>query len=193
MSDRVFAPVGVVVLGVSTPFAYWGFHLVRHVITAITDRTLHLHVSTLEQLREGFGTRDGGSVVVTSDLPDADLAAFVCESGLPLIVFSDKPEAMLDWTMQSRGLDPAAAARFSSRISSSLAPNFGARRKLVVSEAMAGSPKRVMADIIEFLWPGRDGRLAEATYEHLEQSIGVLPPRVEQTEFKPTRTPGKRR
>ena len=90
-------------------------------------------------------------------------------------MFSDDPEVMLEWTIRSRGLDAAAAARLGSRIVSSLAPNLEAKRKLVISEAMAGAPDKIVADIIEFLWPGRGDWLAKATYEFLDESVRTPP------------------
>jgi hypothetical protein len=174
MADRGFPPVGVVVFGVSTTFAYWGFGVVREIVEAITDKTLHLHVSTLESLHEGFARRGGGSVVMTSDFPDADLADFVCDSGLPLIVFSDHPGTLLDWTIQSRAMRPDDAARLCSRICSSLAPCRNAKRMLMIAGEDESSSERVVADIVEFLWPGRGERLARQTFDHLAQS-GKLP------------------
>lgn len=167
MVDRAFAPVGVVVFGVSTPFVYWGFAVVLSVVEAIAGKTLHLHVSSLEQLREGFARRDGGSVVVTTDLPDSDLAAFAFESGLPLIAFLDDPDTLLDWTMESRGMNCEDAARFCSRMYSSLSPSLKVTRKLVVEHGRDLSPERLIEEIIEYLWPGRDKQLAEQTYAYL--------------------------
>lgn len=174
MTDHKYGPVGVVVFGVSTPFAYWGFHLVNALVEAITGKTLHLHISSLEQLRDGFARRDGGSVVMTSDLPDADLAGFVCSAGLPVIVFSDDPATLLDWTVSSRGLGVVEAARLSSRIYSSLAPNMKAQRKLVLAAGV--SPERAVADIVAFLWPGRDDGLTAQIYAHLLETNRIAPP-----------------
>jgi hypothetical protein len=175
MAERAFAPVGVVAFGVSTPFAYWGFGVVSAILKAITGTSLQLHVSALAQLRDGFARRGGGSVVVTSDFPDADLADFVCASGLPLIVFSDDPATVLDWTIRSRNMSAADAARLCSRIYSSLAPSLRAERKLVISGARGASARQIVAEIVEFLWPGRGERLAELTYEHLAGPSGIAP------------------
>jgi hypothetical protein len=60
---------------------------------------------------------------------------------------------MLDWTLQSRGLGEADAARLCSRVCSALAPALQARRRLAV--APAASPGRIVADVLEFLWPGQ--------------------------------------
>ncbi len=180
MGDRAFAPAGVVVFGVSTPFAYWGFGVVQAVVEAITDKTLQLHISSLAQLREGFARREGGSVVVTSDFPDADLASFVCEFGLPLIVFSDDPGVMLEWTMRSRDMNSMDAARLCSRIYSSLAPNVAAERKLVIPYSREVSPERAVSEIVEFLWPGRGEWLSARTFAFLAQSNRIPPYRSEE-------------
>lgn len=175
MAERAFAPVEVVAFGVSTPFAYWGFGVVSAILEAITGTSLQLHVTGLAQLRDGFAQRGGGSVVVTSDFPDADLAEFVCASGLPLIVFADEPATVLDWTIRSRNMSAADAARLCSRIYSSLAPSLGAERKLIIVGAPGASARQIVAEIIEFLWPERGDRLAALTYEHLAGPGGIAP------------------
>ena len=165
-----FAPVGVAVFGVSTPFAYWGFRVVCNVIEAIAGKTLHLHITSLEQLREGFAFRDGGSVVVTSDFPDAELARFVSASGLPIIALADDPADTLDWTMKSRKLDALDAARFNSRLFSTLALPFTADRTLLVAGARHETPERIVAAMVDHLFPGRGEWLAARTFEHLVES-----------------------
>jgi hypothetical protein len=174
MSNPAFAPVGVVVFGVSTPFAYWGFNLVNALVEAIAGRTLHLHISSLTQLRDGFARRAGGSVVMTSDFPDADLAAFVCGAGLPMIVFSDAPATVLDWTAQSRGLGAFDAARLASRIYASLAPNMRVERKLVLAPGV--SAEQAVAEIIPFLWPRHGRRFTAEAQAHLAESGRLAPP-----------------
>jgi hypothetical protein len=181
MSARGFAPAGVAVSGVATPFAYWGFRTVCCVVDAITGSALHLHVSGLEQLREGFARRDGGSVVVTSDFPDVDLGQFVKDSGLPLIVFSDETGSFLDWTVSSRAMDVAGAARFCSRTMSALAPLLLAERALLIAPHNQ-TPRAVVSAIVEFLWPGRGEWLAERTFDHLVKVGDIDPDRADGTE-----------
>lgn len=154
---RVFPPIGVAVFGVSTPFACWGFNLVRLVVEAVVGATVGLQVYSLHQLREEFGSRNGGSVVMATDFPDADLAEFLSASGLPVIVFADAPEIMLNWTMRSRELQPDRAARLCSRICSAVAPSLTAKRRLsVIPEATSAD---IVARLVEFLWPGQGRRL----------------------------------
>jgi hypothetical protein len=176
MAERSFAPVGAAILCVATPMAYWGFQLVRDVVEAIVGRTLHLHVASLAELREGFARREGASVVMTCDLPDADLGRFLCGAGLPLIVISDDVDVFLDWTRLSRGMSPEVAARFCSRMYASLAPNVAAQRKLLLSVGRDFSPERLVADTVAFLWPGRDERLAGQTFKHLADCGKIAPP-----------------
>ncbi|HXT06891.1 MAG TPA: hypothetical protein VN715_08150 [Roseiarcus sp.] len=185
MSEVAFAPVGVAVFGVSTPFAYWGFHLARQVIEAIAGQTLHLHITSLAQLREGFARRAGGSVVVTSDFPDAELARFVCGSGLPLIAFSDDPGDTLDWTIKTRQLSPLDAARFNSRLFSTLALPFAADRTLLIAAARNEPPERIVAAIVEHLFPGRGEWLASRTFEFLVESGAIARDKtVERSEYR---------
>jgi hypothetical protein len=179
-----FAPVGVAVFGVSTPFAYWGFHVVRHVVEAIAGPTLHLHITSLAQLREGFARREGGSVVVTSDFPEAELARFVCAAGLPLIVFSDDPGDTLDWTMKSRQMSAFDAARFSTRMFSTLALPFTSNRALLIAGARNESSEQVVAAVIEHLFPGRGDWLTSRTFEYLIESGAIARERtVDRSEY----------
>ncbi len=99
MGGIAFSSTGVVALGVSTRFVYWAFGIVQNVVEAISGPTLSLPISSLQQLREGFARRDGAGVVVTADFPDADLAEFVCASGLPPIVVTDDVGSE-DWLAQ---------------------------------------------------------------------------------------------
>ena len=168
-----FAPVVVAAFGVSTPYAYWGFGLVCALVEAISGKALHLHVTSLEQLREGFAQRAGGSVVFTSDFPDAELARFACASGIPVLVFSDDPGDTLQWVRSSRGITALEAGRLCSRMYCALAPPLTAERALVFAGRRDEDPAIVVAAIIEHLWPGRESWLAEATFEHLLE-VGKL-------------------
>jgi hypothetical protein len=163
MRRRAEPALAVAVLGVSTPFAYWGFHLVRAIVEAVAGPTLALHTTGLAELRAGSARRDGGNVVMSSDLPDAELARFVSGADLPVIVFSDDAGLMFDWTMQSRGLGAQDAARLCSRVCSSLSPALEARRRLVVAPLAA--PAEVVSAILAFLWPRRSGGLESLAFE----------------------------
>jgi hypothetical protein len=128
-------------------------------------------------MRDGFARRDGASVVVSSDFPEAALARMVCETGLPLLVVADDPAVFLDWTMRSRDLSADLAARLCSRVYAALAPNVGAAHRLAVGRE--DSPERIVGEIVEFLWPGRQAGLARATYAHLA-GAGKIGPAVTQ-------------
>jgi hypothetical protein len=184
ISRRASPPLAVAAFGVSTPFCYWGFHLVREIVAAIGGPLVSLHVLALRQLREGLHRRDGRSVVITSDLPDSDLAGVLLSYGLPVIFFADDPETMFDWAVESRGLTRADGARFCSRLGSALVPTVSAARKLVLARSWELSPASVVAEVVEFLRPGRSQRLAAQTYEFLVGSGKIaagsdagLPPR----------------
>src|SRR4051795_10650653 len=104
MSEGSFPPVVVAAFGISTPYSNWGFHVVRRIVEAISGKTLHLHISRLAELRDSFAQRDGGSVVISCDLPDDDLARFVAQSGIPLITFTEDPGDVAQWVANSRSL-----------------------------------------------------------------------------------------
>src|SRR5947209_3140754 len=181
-----FAPVVVAAFGVSTPYAYWGFGLVCAIVEAISGKALHLHVTSLEQLRAGFAQRDGGSVVFTSDFPDAELARFACDSGIPILVFSDDPGDTLQWARASRGVPAIEAGRLCSRMFCALAPLLTAERALVFVGRRDEDPARVVAAIVEQLWPGRESWLTEATFDHLVEAGRVDRVRtVERAQYEP--------
>lgn len=167
------APVGVAVFGVSTPFAYWGFHLVLEIVHAAAGETLHLHISNFQQLHDRFGEREGGSLVVTSDFPDQDLFDFLLSSALPLIAFGDDVDEMIDWTAHSRRMSTENAVRFCCNITCVLAPAFLAPRALLLRPG--GSAQAVVAAIVAHLCPHADEHLAPRLYERLVRE-GKLSP-----------------
>ena len=170
MADKVFEPVVVAVFGVSTLYGHWGFYVAREIVEAISGQTLHLHIATLEQLRDGFAKREGGSVVVTGDMPDEDLARFVSNANIPLITFADDAADTARWAAKTRELPPEYAARFCSDMFCSLAPLLTAERALRFVGKQDESPERVVAAIIAYLWPNRADWLAPATFAHLVET-----------------------
>lgn len=156
--------------GVSTPFAHWGFNLVRLIIEAISGSTVSLHITSLEELREGFARRDGASVVVTSDFPDAQLSSFVCSSELPLIAFSDDPRDTVDWTIKSRHMNGFDAARFSSRLFSAIELPLTTERTLLIPSSPNQTAEAVVTQIVSHIFPGRGEWLAVQTFKHLIES-----------------------
>jgi hypothetical protein len=114
-------------------------------------------------------------VVITSDFPDLDLAQFLCQSGLPLIVFADDSATMLDWTRKSRAMGLFDATRYCSRMCSSLAPTLDVASKLVIPVEGSESATRVVTKLINYLWPERGRGFVEVTIEHLLRSEKVIP------------------
>ena len=131
------APVSVAVFGVSTPFTYWGFRLIYRLMEALAGETLHLHLSDLAGLHEGFARREGRSVIVTADLPQSDLVDFVCATDTPVVAFADDIGDLLAWSRTSRDLGPDDAARFVSHMVSALAPAFCREGALIVRPSQA--------------------------------------------------------
>lgn len=171
-SDPVSAPIRVAVFGVSTHFAYWGFHLVREIVGIVTGETLHVHVTSLQTLQERLGERDDASVVVTSDFPDADLMEFLLPSPYPLIVFADSNDEFAEWTAYSRKISLQNAVRFCSNIVCVLTPAFLTRRALVLDPQIR-TPNLVEA-IVAHLFSSADEGLALSVYETLARE-GRLP------------------
>jgi hypothetical protein len=167
------APIGVAVFGVSTPFAYWGFHLVLEIVHAAAGETLHLHITNFSQLHDGVGERDGGSLVVTSDFPDQDLFDFLLRSVLPLIAFADDVDEMIDWTAHSRRMSAENAVRFCCNITCVLAPAYLAPRALILRPET--SVRALVAAIIAHLCPDADESLASRLYEALVRDGKITP------------------
>ena len=159
------APLGVAVFGVSTPFAYWGFYLVREIVEAATGATLHLHVTNLQQLHARFEERGAGSIVVTSDFPDADLLDFLLPSPLPLVVFADSTGDFVDWTVHSRRMSVPNAVRFCCNITCVLTPAFLSPKALIISPT--SPPATIVAEIVAHLFPNADKGLAGGIYDAL--------------------------
>ena len=159
------APIGVAIFGVSTPFAYWGFHLVLEIVHAAAGETLHLHITNFQQLHDRVGERGAGSLVVTSDFPDQDLFDFLLRSALPLIAFADDVEEMVDWTAHSRKMSTENAVRFCSNVMCVLAPAFVAPRALILRPG--STARALVAAVVGHLCPNADERLAPRLYEAL--------------------------
>jgi hypothetical protein len=169
MSVRPFSPVGVAVFGVSTLYGHWGFGLVREIVEAVTGDVLHLHSSTLDGLREGMQRRNGGSVVLTEDLPATELMEFICNSDLPIVTFCESAENIFDWVLSTRNPDRLDAARFCTYMISSLVPAFSSKKALHIVRH-ASSSERVVFAIVKFLFPKQADWLAEQIFRHLEET-----------------------
>lgn len=167
------APIGVAVFGVSTPFAYWGFHLVLEIVHAAAGETLHLHIANFQQLRDRVGERSGGSLVVTSDFPDQDLFDFLLRSALPVIAFGDDVDEMIDWTAHSRRMSTENAVRFCCNITCVLAPAFLAPKALILRPD--NSVRALVAAIVAHLCPTADEGLAASLYETLVRDGKISP------------------
>ncbi|MDE3177267.1 MAG: hypothetical protein KGM15_14285 [Pseudomonadota bacterium] len=173
MPRRPFSPIGVAVFGVPTLFAHWGFNVVRSIVEAISGPTLHLHITSLDQLREGFGRREGGSVVLTSDLPEAELVKFVCDSDLPIVTFSEASDDLLDWIVTSRNPNILEAARFCTYSLCALARPFAMERALKIVGRRGDTPGPTISAIVEHLFPGRGEWLADSTFDHLVEEGAI--------------------
>jgi hypothetical protein len=168
MRNRAYDPLAVAVFGVSTPFSYWGFHLVHRIVEAITGPTLRLHIGTLQQLRDGFAERDGRSVVITTDLPESELSRFICASGLPVIAIGDDIVDSLAWAQTSRQISVYDATRFCTLMLSALAPAFLHAKALVVDHQ--GSAEQMTTEVIDYLFPKRGEGVSKQAVEHLSQA-----------------------
>jgi hypothetical protein len=63
--------------GTSTIFGYWGFSILGHTLDALYGAHHRIHCLSLGELRDGWSAREGRPVLVTSDLPDSNLAKFL--------------------------------------------------------------------------------------------------------------------
>jgi hypothetical protein len=175
MRNRAYAPIAVVIFGVSTPFSYWVFQLVHRIVEAITGPTLRLHVGSLRQLREGFDQRDGRSVVITTDLPEAELTRFICASRLPILAVADDVVDNLAWAQVSRQINVYDAARFCTHMLSALAPAFLLSHSLIVDGRHGDSAEQIITAVIDYLFPLRSEGVTQQVFEHLSKGGPVAP------------------
>jgi hypothetical protein len=111
----------VTVVGTSTPFAYWGFSLVGHVLDAIYGGHRHIHCLGLEHLRAGWSEEKDRPVVVTSDRPDTSLSYLLITSRFPVLAFFDAPRDALAKAVIFDNLALPDAIRFCTQYFSCLA------------------------------------------------------------------------
>ena len=173
MADALISPLAVVAFGVSTPFAYWGFDAVREVVRALAGETLHLHLTNLQAMRDGFAARGRASVVVTADLPDPELVGFLRQSGLPIIAFGDSIDDMIDWTARSRSCSIARATRFTSQVLSGLTPAFLTPNILILGPQTP--PREIVRAIVAYLAPKAGSEVADQLFQDLTRDGWLAP------------------
>lgn len=105
----------VSVFGTSTPYGFWGFSAVRHVVQALYGDHHHIHCLTIDELREQFPARDGKPVVFTSDCPDAEVSDLILGFDAPIFAFLDEMEDAVRFAMASRQMNVPDAIRFAAR------------------------------------------------------------------------------
>jgi hypothetical protein len=167
MVDALVPPVGVAVFGAGTPFAYWGFDAVRECVRALFGETLHLHLTSLDALRSGITARADGSIVVTTDLPDPDLARFLCESDLPIIIFTDRVDTMIDWIARSRHCSIARSTLFNSQVFAALSPALLAPNALIIQPQT--EPRDIVGAIVSHLAPAAGAERSTQLFQELTQ------------------------
>jgi hypothetical protein len=171
MHNRTFDPLVVAVVGVSTPFVHWCFDLITRIVGALTtDSTVRFHVGTLSQLRNEFDQRNSGSVVITADLPEAELAHFVCASGIPIIAIADDLVDTLMWVKMSRKMSELDAIKFCTLNLSTLAPALLDSRVIHIDASHRDDPESAVAKIVEYLFPTSSETLAATTFAYIVES-----------------------
>jgi hypothetical protein len=103
----------VSVFGTHTPFGYWGFSAVRHVMQVLYGDCQHIHCLHIDELRQAWAERDGRPVVFTSDCPDSEIGDLFISSGVPIFAFLDDLEDAVSFAIASRQIDAPEAIRFS--------------------------------------------------------------------------------
>ena len=141
--------------GTSTPFAYWGFATLCKIVGALTGDVIRIHGTTLGELREGWGARDGRSVVFTTDLPEKSLCDFFLGNRVRTIVFLDDPRDAVMWAIASRALTVEQALRFSTRAFSAISEPSADDASLIVPRWADTDIRDLIRDISVHL--GGDG------------------------------------
>ena len=164
------ASIAVAVFGVSTPFGYRVFELVRDIVEVVAGRVPRLHIFDLEQLRQGIFQREGASVVITTDMPSEKLSRVLCASRASIIAVGEDLQNVFTWAQKTRSLDTLKTLEFCTLMVSSLAPAFLANRALLVDGRRAELPATVVTHLVKHLFPESGETLATQVFEALAQS-----------------------
>jgi hypothetical protein len=108
--------------GTSTPYAYWGFELVGHVLDEWLGGFHRIHCLYVHELRSQWRARGERAVLVTSDRPDSELTKLLLNFDFPSFAFVDAPEDSVAWAIADRGVSAKAALCFCSQYFSCLEP-----------------------------------------------------------------------
>jgi hypothetical protein len=90
--------------GTPSPFAQWGFTILRHLLDNLYGAHHWVECSSVEELRAGWQERNGRAMLVTSVDPDLLLSNLLTTSGFPCVAFIDEPEIAIVTGIHSRGL-----------------------------------------------------------------------------------------
>ncbi len=149
----------VSVLGTPTPYGYWGFSLVGHVLDVAYGAHMHIHCLDLEGLRAGWNAAKDKPVVVTSDRPDTALSLLLTTSRFPVLAFFDDPRDALANAVVFDKLALPDAVRFCSQYFSCLAGCTGSDHV----QMFGGDGKRArVLDLISAVAAGMGVRLEAA-------------------------------
>jgi hypothetical protein len=117
--DLTFSPAGrrvmlVAVVGTPSPLTYAGWKIVRAIVESVGGQHEQIQATQLEDLRKswaGLATETKKRVVIVSDLPSTPLLDLIRSSRMPIIVFLDDFEEIVDHLIAVYGSTPRAAIR----------------------------------------------------------------------------------
>lgn len=106
----------VAVLGSCTPFSFWGFSVVNHIVQVVLGDHRHVHCNSMAELMEGVAGGRDQHVVITTDFPDSDVAELLRKHAVPTIAFIDRPAEATAFAMTNAGFTmPQAVTLLSYR------------------------------------------------------------------------------
>ena len=160
----------------STPFGYWGFSILGHVLDALYGAHHRIHCLNLGELREGWRARGDRPPLVTSDLPDSTLAKFLLSSGFPSVAFIDEPEDAILAATVFRGMSPRQAIRFSTRCFSSLNEVLLARDlHLIRGDRYYSTVTSVIEELLDIIVGSADPAVVAQVLERVAPDVSTSP------------------
>jgi hypothetical protein len=157
----------IIAFGSSTTYAYWAFAVLGAILDTLFGGHHRIHCTNLAQLRDGWQSRDGKPVLLTTDRPDVQLSELLCTISAPRFAFMDDLEDSIVHAHAVDGMELQKAIRFTLSYFCTLSELLGTtlnffphpRSKTVrefveeVAAAVPGADGAILERVLEILIP----------------------------------------